>query len=497
MSENQAEKIERAIAHARQLTEAGRKAEAVELLKRVCKAAPNNPQAFYALAAAAEGDLRQKALDRAIALDSPLDDLTPLEPNPAPKQPDSAALQTTQRAVDLPGVVVEPMTPAAQLRLGLMIFLRLVFAILTFLLASTAIAQVVRAVMPPGASLVSTFDAVWSSDGTRVAFSGVDNNNRVSMWVVNVDGSHPTNLIPCNCYPNAEPGWSPDGERLVYLSNASGRTGIWAMKIARDNQPIGEPVMLWCCDMSEGLSKLHYPRWSPDGRSIVFGFTGVNNGQTSAAWFGFADLYSIPAPEGMTYDADAVEMTNLTRTQDAMELTADWSPDSKTLAYSVFDDAYAIVATFEVQFLNLETGATRRLSFDEVDSRDPAFSPDGQWIAYASRASGNLDIIVTDLANSQPVNITTASPADDVQADWSPDGSRLLYATYVGDNLNLMLVNRDGSNPVNLTKLMQAAPPGSTANIILWTGGTLIAGLLTIFPNILIPRRLARKKPKT
>lgn len=491
MSDLQAEKIERALAHARKLTEAGRKAEAVELLKRLCKAAPQNAQAFYALAAAAEGDLRQKALERAIALDSPLDDLliAEIEPAPAPRP-----LKEAVRIRDLPGVVIEPPTAASQLRLGLLLFLRIGLGIVALLLLSTAFVEAWTTAFRPVTSLFSTFHPAWSPDGTRIAFTGVDTSNRLSIWVVNVDGSRPTNLFPCNCHPNLSPAWSPDGERLVYLGNSTGYMGVWVTKVGRNNQTVADPVAVWCCDVTSGNTNLYFPRWSPDNRSIVFGNLGVNNGRSSRDWFNFGDLYLIPAPDDMVYDANAARVINLTKTRDATERVADWSPDGKTLAYAVFDDPYSVVAKFQVQFLNIETGATRRLSFDETDTQDPAFSPDGQWVAYASSANGNQDIIVADLANSQPVNLTASSPGDDNQADWSPDGTRLVYTTQASSAMHLMLINRDGSSPVNLTKLMQETPPGAVTWIILWAGAAMITGLLAVFPGLLIPKRVMRKK---
>ena len=67
-----------------------------------------------------------------------------------------------------------------------------------------------------------------------------------------------------------------------------------------------------------------------------------------------------------------------------------------------------------------------RLTFDEGLQTDPAFSPDGRSIAYASDRAGNFDIWVQALDGSQPLQLTH-SPSSDTQPAWSPDGTRIVF----------------------------------------------------------------------
>jgi Tol biopolymer transport system component/DNA-binding winged helix-turn-helix (wHTH) protein len=68
----------------------------------------------------------------------------------------------------------------------------------------------------------------------------------------------------------------------------------------------------------------------------------------------------------------------------------------------------------------------RQLTFDPGLQREPTWSPDGQWLAYAADRSGNLDLYRRSMADPTPIPLTT-DPADDSQPDWSPDGRWIAF----------------------------------------------------------------------
>ena len=68
----------------------------------------------------------------------------------------------------------------------------------------------------------------------------------------------------------------------------------------------------------------------------------------------------------------------------------------------------------------------RQITFDTGLQREPAWSPDGQSVAYASERSGNSDIWIQTLTDPNPTRITSAD-AEDSQPDWSPDGRWLVF----------------------------------------------------------------------
>jgi Tol biopolymer transport system component/DNA-binding winged helix-turn-helix (wHTH) protein len=75
---------------------------------------------------------------------------------------------------------------------------------------------------------------------------------------------------------------------------------------------------------------------------------------------------------------------------------------------------------------NVPRTELRQLTFDPGLQRDPTWSPDGQWLAYAADRSGNLDLYRRSMTDPTPVALTT-DPADDSQPDWSPDGQWIAF----------------------------------------------------------------------
>jgi serine/threonine protein kinase len=67
-----------------------------------------------------------------------------------------------------------------------------------------------------------------------------------------------------------------------------------------------------------------------------------------------------------------------------------------------------------------------RLTFDQGLQGEPAWSPDGRFVAYTSDREGNFDIWIQPVGGGNPVQVTK-SPAHDWQPDWSPDGNSIVF----------------------------------------------------------------------
>lgn len=82
----------------------------------------------------------------------------------------------------------------------------------------------------------------------------------------------------------------------------------------------------------------------------------------------------------------------------------------------------------DLYYKSINGVAVTQLTADPASDIQPALSPDGQRVAFASFRSGSWDIWVLGIKGGRPVQITTG-PTEDVHPSWSPDGSQLVYCS--------------------------------------------------------------------
>ena len=78
------------------------------------------------------------------------------------------------------------------------------------------------------------------------------------------------------------------------------------------------------------------------------------------------------------------------------------------------------------------TAPLRNLSFAQLTDQPgkesfPSLSPDGKSVVYAGKASGNLDVFLQRVGGKNPLNLTADSTDDDTQPAFSPDGERIAF----------------------------------------------------------------------
>ena len=73
-----------------------------------------------------------------------------------------------------------------------------------------------------------------------------------------------------------------------------------------------------------------------------------------------------------------------------------------------------------------------RFTFSQLTSQPgaewfPSLSPDGKWLVYSGQASGNRDIYLQSVGGQNPINLTADFLEDDDQPAFSPDGERIAF----------------------------------------------------------------------
>jgi TolB protein len=126
-----------------------------------------------------------------------------------------------------------------------------------------------------------------------------------------------------------------------------------------------------------------------------------------------------------------------------------WSPDGEKIVF-----ASDRAGNREIYVMNKDGSSPVRLTDNAAPDCLPAYSPDGKRIAFISRRSGNADIYVMNVDGTNVVPVTTGG-ADDSDPAWSPDGTRIAFSR----DHNVYLINSDGTGEIRLTSAARNRQP--------------------------------------
>jgi Tol biopolymer transport system component len=216
------------------------------------------------------------------------------------------------------------------------------------------------------------------------------------------------------------PQLSPDGNTLVYATRYDAGTALRIRNLATgDDRWLKYPVQR---DDQESYFSYRdlYPGYAftPDGKSLLLAYDGkihrlgIATGEDTVV--PFEATVSRELGPKLDFQSRVEEGPVRSRLiQGAVE-----SPDGKHLAFSALTHLYT---------MPLEGGAPRRLTQGETTHEyQPAWSPDGKWLAYVTwdDETGHLWKASADGSGS-PVRLTSV-PAYYTSPAWSPDGSKVI-----------------------------------------------------------------------
>jgi serine/threonine-protein kinase len=241
----------------------------------------------------------------------------------------------------------------------------------------------------------------FSSSGTLLYLSGPSTNWESAVFWMERDGKTvPLRRVPAR-YTNIR--LSPDGRRLAMNLLDANREDIWVYECQRDTTS----------RFTFGTAQNSKPVWTPDGLRIAFGSDCAKPGVLNIYW---------QRADG------AGEVQRLTESNNRQRLGS-WHPSGRFLAFA---EAHPQTG-WDIMILPMEgsevAGWKPGKPFVFLNSpntaSNPAFSPDGRWLAFMSDESGKVEVYVRPFPG--PGGRWQISTNGGYYPTWSPKGKELLY----------------------------------------------------------------------
>ncbi|HEV8274442.1 MAG TPA: DPP IV N-terminal domain-containing protein [Streptosporangiaceae bacterium] len=263
------------------------------------------------------------------------------------------------------------------------------------------------------------------------AASGVLAPGRFAIQVIRPDGIGRTTIFSQHREIDSPPRWSPNGKQIVFSMN-SARSTSSSLYIINANRTGLRKV-------STGRRDNESPAWSPDGTKIAFS----------------SHLASSPDQHIFVKDLKTGTVSRVTGGT-AGDTGPAWSPDGTKIAFDRCGVRRG--GTCHLWVKDLATGQLRQVTSGPSSDQDPAWSPDGRRIAFASSRTGRWNIFTMRAAGGGLVQVTNTKRGGlSLAPSWSPDGKWIAFEAERNGPFNIFAARaiRDG----RVRRLTDVKPP--------------------------------------
>ncbi|MFN7927155.1 MAG: winged helix-turn-helix domain-containing protein [Blastocatellia bacterium] len=284
--------------------------------------------------------------------------------------------------------------------------------------APTATPKIVPFTTLPGVEL----DMSFAPDGSQLVFSwdGGAKNNVLHLYVKQI-GNETVRQLTNGADADYSPAWSPDGREIAFLRRSAKGRGLYVIpSLGGAERKINEHLFAFSARLA----------WTPDGKGLVM--QGNNSPDETRC------LYFVVRETG--------EMRKLTHPPEGIygDRFPALSPDGKMIAFCRATG----ISHGDLYVLPSSGGDPQRLTFDQVMTTWPTWTPDGREILFLSNRRGNTGTLESRLwrmpaqgGQPQPIdvggrNLTTIAI--------SPQGNRLSWTENLQD-MNIWQIELGGA----------------------------------------------------
>jgi dipeptidyl aminopeptidase/acylaminoacyl peptidase len=256
-------------------------------------------------------------------------------------------------------------------------------------------------------------DAQWVTYTVKTAILKSDKNEE-RIWMVPRAGG---DAIPLTAegVSSSHARWSSDGKFIAFLSaRAEGKTQVWLL-----NRLGGEAQRL--TDTPQDIDDF---AWSPDGRHLVL-------------------ILRDASPEELESAKEAKDKVGEADTKEKKKAAKPWIIDR--LQFKLDEVGYLDHRRTHLYLFDLAAKRMTQVTSGDYDDSEPAWSPDGKLLAFASNRSkpdpdlsydSNIWVVAADNPDKGAhLTQVTSNPGADTTPAWSPDGKWLTYVTQLDPKL--------------------------------------------------------------
>ena len=226
---------------------------------------------------------------------------------------------------------------------------------------------------------------------TKIAYVKKVNDKKYSLNVADFDGFNSKPILNTT-QPIISPRWSPDGEKIAYVSFEKKKPVIYIQNLRTGKRTL----------LANFKGNNSAPAWSPDSRKLAIVLTYNKNSQ----------IYTI--------NADGSGIKQLMRSN-SINTEPSWTPNGEEIYFSSNRGGSP-----QIYKVNIENDEITRVTYEGKYNLSPSISYDGKLLLFLTQDQGKFKVAIQNLISNQVLKISEG-PSDESPI-FAPNGHLVLFA---------------------------------------------------------------------